>query len=163
MNIPLNISGFQILAHLFNFAILAGGLYLLLFKPVKEFMEQREQHYQDMADRAEGKLRQAEEFNEQYKQKLNAADEEIRVLRAEMEKAAQAAAKQQLEDARAHATQIYTDAQAAARQEREKMLSDAHEELKELALMATKKLLIQSKGDPYDQFLELAKRREGNA
>lgn len=39
MNIPLNIDWQQILLHLFNFSILVGGLYLLLFKPVKNFMD----------------------------------------------------------------------------------------------------------------------------
>ena len=34
MNIPLNIDWQQILLHLLNFVILAGGLYLLLYKPV---------------------------------------------------------------------------------------------------------------------------------
>ena len=47
-NIPLNIDWQQILLHLFNFSILVGGLYLLLFKPVKSFMEKREKHYADM-------------------------------------------------------------------------------------------------------------------
>ena len=32
MNIPLNIDWQQILLHLLNFAILAGGLYLLLYR-----------------------------------------------------------------------------------------------------------------------------------
>ena len=45
MNIPLNIDWQQILLHFFNFSILVGGLYLLLFKPVKSFMEKREKHY----------------------------------------------------------------------------------------------------------------------
>ena len=48
MNIPLNIDWQQILLHFFNFSILVGGLYLLLFKPVKRFMEKREKHYADM-------------------------------------------------------------------------------------------------------------------
>ena len=48
MNIPLNIDWQQILLHLFNFSILVGGLYLLLFKPVKNFMDKRAKHYQDM-------------------------------------------------------------------------------------------------------------------
>ena len=38
MNIPLNIDWQQILLHFFNFSILVGGLYLLLFKPVKSFI-----------------------------------------------------------------------------------------------------------------------------
>ena len=35
---PLNIDWQQILLHLLNFVILAGGLYFLLYKPVKNFM-----------------------------------------------------------------------------------------------------------------------------
>ena len=53
MSIPLNIDWQQILLHLFNFAILAGGLYLLLYRPVKQFMEQREAAYQKSHDAAQ--------------------------------------------------------------------------------------------------------------
>lgn len=160
---PLNISGLQILLHLFNFAILAGGLYLLLYKPVKKFMDHRKAYFQEMADQAEDKLRQAESFNAQYKQKLDAAEEEIRAFRAKAEKAAQEAAQQQLDAARAQASKIYTDAQESARRERERILTGAQEELKELAVSATEKLLIESKGDPFDQFLKLAEggKRDG--
>ena len=35
MNIPLNIDWQQILLHLFNFVILAGGLYFILYKPTQ--------------------------------------------------------------------------------------------------------------------------------
>ena len=52
MNIPLNIDWQQILLHFFNFSILVGGLYLLLFKPVKNFMDKRAKHYQDMESAA---------------------------------------------------------------------------------------------------------------
>ena len=62
MNIPLNIDWQQILLHLLNFAILAGGLYLLLFKPVKAFMEKRESYYQNMDSEAKQKLQDAETF-----------------------------------------------------------------------------------------------------
>ena len=51
-NIPLNIDWQQILLHLFNFSILVGGLYLLLFKPVKNFMDKRARHYADMESAA---------------------------------------------------------------------------------------------------------------
>ncbi len=37
MGIPLNIDWQQILLHIFNLLILVGGLYLLLYKPVKDF------------------------------------------------------------------------------------------------------------------------------
>ena len=45
MGIPLNVDWQQILLHLFNFIILFGGLWLLLYKPVKNFMAKREAYY----------------------------------------------------------------------------------------------------------------------
>ena len=38
---PLNIDFLQILLHLLNFVILAGGLTFLLYKPVVKFLESR--------------------------------------------------------------------------------------------------------------------------
>ena len=44
---PLNIDFMQILLHMLNFVILAGGLTLLLFKPVKKFMAERKKYFED--------------------------------------------------------------------------------------------------------------------
>ena len=73
MNIPLNIDWQQILLHLLNFAILAGGLYLLLFKPVKAFMAKRESYYQNMDNEAKQKLQEAETLKVNYAQQLDGA------------------------------------------------------------------------------------------
>ena len=59
MNIPLNIDWQQIILHLLNFAILAGGLYFLLYRPVRKFMDQREEHYRQMENEAQQRLDQA--------------------------------------------------------------------------------------------------------
>ena len=53
MNIPLNIDWQQILLHLLNFVILAGGLYLLLYKPVKTFLDKRQKYYLEQDAKAE--------------------------------------------------------------------------------------------------------------
>ena len=73
MNVPLNIDWQQILLHLMNFAILAGGLYLLLYKPVKQFMAKREAYYQGLADQAADKLREAEALKGDCQAKLDAS------------------------------------------------------------------------------------------
>ena len=70
MGLPLNIDWQQILLHLFNFLILAGGLYLLLYKPVKQFMDKREQTYQAMNDAADQKAQQAQQAQQQAAQRL---------------------------------------------------------------------------------------------
>lgn len=48
---PLNIDLQQILLHWMNLAILTGGLYFLLYKPVKDFMAKREAHYRSLTRR----------------------------------------------------------------------------------------------------------------
>ena len=53
MQLPLNIDWQQILLHALNLVILVGGLYALLFKPVKKFMDQRAENYQKMKADAE--------------------------------------------------------------------------------------------------------------
>ena len=61
MNLPLNIDLQQIFLHMLNFVILAGGLYFILYSPVKKFMDQREAHYAEMDQAAADKLAEVEE------------------------------------------------------------------------------------------------------
>ena len=77
MNIPLNIDWQQILLHLFNFAILAGGLYILLYKPVKDFMAKRESYYQNIDNETKSRLQQAEELKNSYCGQLSVVAQEI--------------------------------------------------------------------------------------
>ena len=60
MKIPLNINWQQILLHLFNFAVLFGILYYLLYSPVKKFMAKREEYYKKMDDDAKKNLENSE-------------------------------------------------------------------------------------------------------
>ena len=50
MGIPLNIDWQQILLHVFNFVILVGGLYFLLYNPIRKFIAKREEHYRKLDD-----------------------------------------------------------------------------------------------------------------
>jgi F-type H+-transporting ATPase subunit b len=68
--VPLNIDWQQILLHLFNFTILFGALYILLYKPVKDFMAQREEHFAEMESKAGQALADAEKNKEEYEKKL---------------------------------------------------------------------------------------------
>ena len=81
---------------------------------------------------------------------------------AQAEKAANDAIQQQLSDARAQADQIIADAHTAAQREHDKLLADAQRELKELAVAATERLVLQSDGDAFDQFLDEAERGESH-
>lgn len=158
MSIPLNIDWQQILLHLLNFVILAGGLYLLLYKPVKDFMAKREEHYRAVERQAQEKLSQAEDLSRQRQEQLKQLEDELRQRRMQAQKKLEQDTQQQLSQAREQADQIIADAHTAARREREKLLEDTRRELEELAVSAAGELLSQSGGDPYDQFLTLAER-----
>ena len=157
MNIPLNIDWQQILLHLMNFVILAGGLYFLLYKPVKAFMDKRAAYYQEQADQAAQTTQAAQQLKADYEARLSAADDEIREEKKQAQKDA-AAAAQQLDAARAEAEKIVSDAQAMAERSREKIVRQAGQDVKDLAAEATEKLVLQSGGDAFDQFLDLAEK-----
>ena len=141
---PLNIDPQQILLHWMNLAILIGGLYLLLYKPVKQFMEKREAHYKDLDAQAAEKLAQAEQLKAQCQAKLDGADEEIRQ-----------AAQEQLDQAEAQAQHILAKARTEAEQSRERALRESQREMRELAAKAAKKLAAQPGADLFDRFLDL--------
>ena len=140
MNIPLNIDWQQILLHFFNFSILVGGLYLLLFKPVKDFMAKREQHYQAIDDDAAAKLREAEE-------KVKSADERVAALDNELTERQRATAK-------AEADKIIEAARAEGERERKKIVDDANREAVAIAEAAMDKLVNEHTSAAYDDFLK---------
>ena len=137
---PLNIDWQQILLHWMNLAILTGGLYFLLYKPVKQFMAKREENYRSL--------------DQQAQEKLDGADEEIRQARAKAQQSVQQSAEEQLARVQVQAQQILTHARAEAEHDREEILRSSQRELRRLAAEATKRLALHK--DPFDQFLDLA-------
>lgn len=155
MNVPLNIDWHQILMHLFNFALLAGGLYLLLYQPVKRFMEKRAAHYKEIDDAANEKLEHAKALEADYQRRMDNADAEIIQLKAKAVKESEAAAAASLNSAKEQSEKLLLAAKEAAQLEREKMLSEARQEITQIAVAATKKLL-EDDARIYDTFLDAA-------
>ena len=151
---PLTIDLQQILLHWLNFAILTGGLYFLLYKPVTQLMSKREDYYRNLDQQAKEKLAQAQEKLAQAQAKLDSADEEIRQARIKSQQASQQAAEEQLNQAREWAEQIMLHARTEAEHDREEILRSSQRELRNLAAAATRKLALGK--DPFDQFLDLA-------
>ena len=164
MNIPLNIDWQQILLHLLNFAILAGGLYLLLYKPVKAFMAKREDWYQAQADEAEKTRQEAEALKAAAQAQTDAAAEEAKAIRAKAREDAQEDVRRLKEDAQAQAAKILTDARVIAENDRKRVMEETEHQVKELVSAAAEKLVLSSDGAVLDQFLELAgKGEDGDA
>ena len=104
--VPLNIDWQQILLHLFNFTILFGALYILLYKPVKNFMEHREEVYRKEAEETAANLEQSAKSKAEYEEKLAGAETEIAELKAKSGAEAQEHYDRQVKAAKEEAEKI---------------------------------------------------------
>ena len=129
MGVPLNIDWQQILLHLFNFLILFGGLYLLLYRPVKAFMDKRTAYYADMDAEAKRKLADAERQKEQYRDHLANVENEADALKKQAMESARQAAAEQLQQAKEERRAILDRAQKEATQEKARVLAEAGTEI----------------------------------
>ena len=158
--IPLNIDWQQILLHLFNFTILFGALYILLYKPVRDFMAKRTDYYADMDSRAEDALREAESSRDAYDEKVRSFDEEVRTEKAKMNKEISEQRESQLAQAKTDAEKIINDAKAEADREKEEIIASAQKEIAGMVTDAMEKLTLeQSASDAFDQFLDAAEEK----
>ena len=152
---PLNIDWQQILLHMLNFVILAGGLYFILYKPVKSFMAKREQHYKEMSDAAETNRAEAAALRKATQEKYDAAVDEVIRMRTKASDEIEAEKQRLLGEARAEARRILETAGKTAEMRSKKALADANDELRALAMEAVEKLLIND-GSALDKFLDAA-------
>ena len=144
MGVPLNIDWQQILLHLFNFVILAGGLYFLLYQPVKNFMDKRAAYFASLEADAKAKEESAQRMEAEYRTKLTDADAEIAKDKAATQAEAEKTANAIIADAKKQKEQILADARDAGKREKDKMIEDARAEIASLAVEATAKLLRDS-------------------
>ena len=152
---PLNIDWQQILLHMLNFVILAGGLYFILYKPVKSFMAKREQHYKEMNDAAESNRAEAAALRKATQEKYDAAVDEIVHMRTKASDEIEAEKQRLLGEARAEARRILETAGKTAEMRSKKALADSNDEIRAIAMEAVQKLLIND-GNALDKFLDAA-------
>ncbi len=158
---PLNIDVLQILLHILNFLILAGGLTFLLFKPINKFLDERKLFFENAKREAEEATAKNTELQEEYKVKLKQAEEEIREMRIKAEKEAADMSKVALAAAKEKAQAIVLAAEKEAEDRKEHILDSAQTEIGELVVTATQKLLSDTvtperNAALYDEFIRLA-------
>ncbi len=154
MGVPLNIDWQQILLHLFNFCLLFGGLWLLLYKPVKGFMQKRTEYYSQMQQEAEKKLAAATKREKEYDARLQSAEQEISDLKSNAVLQANQTAEGIVADANAQREKILNDAKKAADAEKEKAVQEANLQIEGLVEGAIQKMLNTDGG--VEEFLNSA-------
>ena len=156
---PLGIDFAQIFLHFFNVAILFIGLYILLYSPVKKFMDAREQKYKDMDSEAEAKRKDAENVKAEYEEKLKEADAEIVAQKKAAASEIEDMRVERMKDAEKAADKILADARFQAAEQKRKIIDDARQDIVGMLEEATKKVVQEGTvSDSYDVFLDEAER-----
>ena len=152
---PLNINFQQIFLHMFNFVLLFGIAYFLLYNPIKKFMEKRQDYYKDLDKQAQDKLAEAENVKKAYEEKNARCQEEIKEMKADA--TLEASAKREGIVAQAHkeADRIVADAKAKASREHDIMIADTKREIESIVADAEKSMIgKRSVSEEYDSFLD---------
>ena len=160
---PLGIDFTQILLHLFNVTILFVGLYILLYAPVKAFMQKRSDQYADMEKQTKEALEEAQAKKAEYEEKLAAAEQEIEEQRKAANAEIAAMKREQSEAAKEEARKILESARENG--ERQKMMINggAREDITHMIEEATRKVMAgEDAADPYEEFIRNAERSHTN-
>lgn len=156
---PLGIDFVQILLHLFNVIILFGGLYYILFGPVKKFMDQREEHYRQLDEEKTQALADAQKMKEDYDKQLQASADQILVEKQKATREIQELRQQKVTEAQEEARRIIKKAEGEGNRRKEEIVAGAREEISNLIADAADKLLLDGDTDDfYDAFLDEVER-----
>ncbi|MBR0374695.1 MAG: ATP synthase F0 subunit B [Mogibacterium sp.] len=153
---PLNIDFQQIFLHMLNFVILFAGLYFILYKPVTDFMQKREETYRSMDDSARNNLAAAERAKTEYEAKLGGVEEEVRKIKEQARTEMYEERSARIKQAEQEASEIIEKAHADAMVEYNKIISDSQRELEAIAYKAARKVLLKPDDSAFDEFLNTA-------
>lgn len=154
MNLPLNIDIQQIFLHMFNFWILAGGLYILLYKPAKSFMDKRAEAIKTQQQNADSLMKSADALKQEYEGKLASFETEKEQMRDAFEKELADSHTAEIENAKAEAANIIAKARESAAAERIRIKEAAIIDIEELAINAEEKIVMKSDSEAFDRFLQ---------
>lgn len=143
---------------MFNLIILGFGLYYILYKPVKAFMDKREAYYKDLDDSANKKNEDADKLLKEYQDKLAKADEEIKDKKNIAMKELDEKVNSELNKAKEDAKRIVEDAKAQGQKKHDELVESANKDICDLAIKATSKLVHKTLDDSYDEFLKSVKK-----
>jgi len=158
---PLNINFQQIFLHMFNFVLLFGIAYFLLYSPIKKFMQKRQDYYKDLEKQAREKLDEAEAIKKDYEEKTGNCKEEILEMKEHASIEINAKREGIIAQAHKEADTIISNAKSKASREHDVMISDTKREIEAIVAEAEKKLINErSVSEEYETFLNAVEKKD---
>lgn len=132
------------LAQTVNFIILIGILYYLLYKPVRQFMDQRTAEIEGQIRSAEENQKAAEALRLELEKQTQESRQQARQFLDEATRRAEQVQSQLIAEARAEAQTIIEKAREAAQREKEQAWQELKQQAGELSLLLASKVIKES-------------------
>lgn len=145
----------EFLLHLLNFVILFVALWLLLYKPVKKFMDKRKNDYKEAEEKYQTALKVTEEADETALRTVEDAQKQAVEIAKEAQKKALSQSELIIEQARADADKILADAKEEAKNAAKKGKEELYLAAKDMAYDVAEKLIARDvKTEDNDAFID---------
>lgn len=136
-----HIEGPMFFAQMFNFLVVAYFLYRFAFRPIMDVIEQRQKEIGDGLQYAEEMKHKLAETEKKYAETLKKGSQEAQKTIDEARVHAQELMEKHTQESTRKAEDILINARNAAVLERDKVMQEAHQELKVLVVETTSKVL----------------------
>jgi F-type H+-transporting ATPase subunit b len=130
-----------IVANWINFGILVAVLSWLLFRPAKEFIQEKRETIKSRIDNAQEKEETARELKKEREQELQEAKERRSEIIERAERRAEEIVEEGREEAEKEAERIVEQAKKEAEQEKQEAFDELEEEYVDMALAGAEKVL----------------------
>ena len=140
-NLPLGLDGIKILLHLLNFLLLLGGVTFLVYKPVKKFIEKRQNEIIQQYENNERAKAEAEKLHSEYLEKLAKAESEIMIQRSEAERANHTIKENAVSEASQKAEEIISRAEIESQEIKRETISGIKNKVADVAVTIAEALL----------------------
>jgi len=156
---PLGIDITQILLHMFNVVLLFGGLYVIIYAPVKKIMQERENYYKELDEQAQSALAEAQQKNEEAEGRLKELEGEISQQKRKASLDIAAMRSNAEAEAKESANKIIDKAKKDAENQKQAIIESAKKDITEMVEEATRKVVLSGNtSEAYDMFLKNAER-----
>lgn len=144
---------FNLIFTVINILVLFGGLWLVLFKPVKKILKERQEEADREYDTAKQKQADADATKEKYDASLAEIDQTRKDTLDEARKKADEEYQRIIGHAEAQAKDITDRATTEAENQKKKILKSANEQIADMVVEAAGKVAGSAEGADFDRSL----------
>ncbi len=137
----LGLSAKMLITQIVNFAVLLGVLWMLLYKPILNALQQRQEKIRESLAQADAMRQEAKSTEQRFEQELQKARREGQEIIARAQEMAEKVRQETLEQARQEAQQILDKAREEIEYDRKQAMAELQQQVAALSLLVSQKVI----------------------